>query len=324
MKAKRQCMVMIAAFMLVAFRSAWGGQIVTDDARTWARRAAEPGRSPQMTVANTAAVFPFANRTQQPEFNGLRKGIAALLVTDLSKLKGLSVIERTRLQALAEELNLREGRFGADDSMPPVGRCLGAQWLVGGTIERRGDGLQLEVGVLELPASRTIGRAEAEGAREDLLRMEKDLVFKIAGLLGIVPTPEEEMALRRPITTSGRAFLDFSACLDLSDRKEFREAAKWCESALKADPNFDLARSAVNELRSLGSAGGAGKSARFINSLRERTSLSNQLTPHDSMKRVITPQTTSIIEQSSPPLRQPADVPSEPTPVGPSPAPLPP
>lgn len=317
-------MVMITAFMLVAFRIAWGGEIVTDDARTWARRAVEPGRSPQATVANTAAVFPFANLTEQPEFNGLRKGMAVLLVTDLSKLKGLNVIERARLQALTEELNLREGGFGADDSMPPAGKYLGAQWLVGGTIRRQGDALRIEAGVLEVPASRTVGRAEAEGGREDLLRMEKDLVFKIAGLLGIVPTSEEAMALRRPITTSLRAFSDFSACLERSDRQQYREAAKLCESALKADPNFDLARRALNELRSLGSAGGTGKSARFINSLRERTSLSNQLTPHDSVKRLITPQTTSIIEQSSPPLPQPAEVPSEPTPVGPSPAPLPP
>lgn len=65
-----------------------------------------------------------------------------------------------------------------------------------------------------------------------------------------------------------------------------------------------------------GLAGGAGKRAKFINSVRERTSLTNQLTPQNSVKRVVTPHTTFVIDKARPPLPQPSAAQSTPAPAG--------
>jgi len=70
-----------------------------------------------------------------------------------------------------------------------------------------------------------------------------------------------------------------------------------------------------------GLAGGAGKRAKFINSVRERTSLTNQLTPQNSVKRLVTPQTTFVIDKARPPLPQPSAAQSTPAPSGPTPVP---
>ena len=135
--------------------------------------------------------------------------------------------------------------------------------------------------------------------------MEKDLVFEIIKFLKIVPTPQEETELKKPITINVKALFDFSKCIDLSDRRDYQEASKSCESALKADPNFGLARDTLNELRDLVGSGAGNKSINLLRSLRNQTSLTNQLTPHESDKRLVTPATVDNVERSRPPTPDP-------------------
>lgn len=120
-----------------------------------------------------------------------------------------------------------------------------------------------------------------------------------------MPTPQEEIELQKPITINVKALFDFSKCIDLSDRKDYEQAAKSCESALKEDPNFGLARDTLNELRSLGRPGAENKSINLLRSLRNQTSLTNQLTPHESDKRLVTPDKIDRMEGSRPPTPEP-------------------
>ena len=111
--------------------------MVTDDARTWAKQAvAQEKALKAVTVANTVAVLYFFNRTGQPDLDPLQKGLTVMLITDLSKVKSLTVVERVRLQALAEELKLGVSGLVTENTAPRVGKLLGAHWLVGGNFAR--------------------------------------------------------------------------------------------------------------------------------------------------------------------------------------------
>ena len=57
-----------------------------------------------------------------------------MLITDLSKIKGIKVLERVKMQALVEELGLGISGLVEAKTFPRVGRLLGAQHLVGGDI----------------------------------------------------------------------------------------------------------------------------------------------------------------------------------------------
>jgi TolB-like protein len=308
MKTKGLLILIILAFSATAASGpAWGGQVVTDDARSWAKQAVAQEKALKVaTVANTVAVLYFFNRTGQPDLDPLQKGLTVMLITDLSKVKSLTVVERIRLQALAEELKLGVSGLVTENTAPRVGRLLGAYWLVGGNLlGGQPSPLQIKSNVLDVPTSQITGQPGAEGVLEELLRMEKDLVFGIIKFLKIVPTPQEEIELKKPITINVKALFDFSKCIDLSDRKDYEEASKSCEKALKEDPNFGLARDTLNELRNLGLPGGGDKSVNLLRSLRNQTSLTNQLTPHESDKRLVTPATVNTMEGSQPPTPEP-------------------
>jgi TolB-like protein len=315
MKTKRLLILMILAlFATGASSPAWGAQVVTDEARAWAKQAIEQEKSLKTVAApNAVAVLNFFNLTRQADLDPLQKGIAAMLITDLSKVKSLTVVERIRLQALVEEMKLGVSGLVEDTTAPQVGKVLGAHWLVGGNIlSGQASLLQIKSDVLDVPTTQITGQPGAEGILEEILRMEKELVFEIIKLLKIVPTAQEEIELKKPITLSVKALFDFSKCLDLSDQRKYEEAVKSCEGALKADPNFGVAQTALKELTKLAPPKTVDRSVKLLDSLRNRTSLNNQLTPHQSEKRVLAPADAQRIDigKPSPPEPPPPSAPS--------------
>ena len=100
-------LIVLALFVTATSSPSWGGQVVTDDARTWAKQAVEQEKALKTIMgANTVAVLYFLDRTGKPDLDPLQKGLTVMLITDLSKVKSLTVVERVRLQAVAEELKL--------------------------------------------------------------------------------------------------------------------------------------------------------------------------------------------------------------------------
>ena len=105
------CCVLAALSCLCLTGSALAAGVVTDDDRTWAREALREERDLQVDASrNTVGVLYFENNSGDAALDPFQKGLSLMLVTDLSSVAGLEVVERVRLQALVEELGL--GRSG--------------------------------------------------------------------------------------------------------------------------------------------------------------------------------------------------------------------
>jgi TolB-like protein len=313
---KEKSRVLVTAMILLAMwhTQLWAGQVVTEQVKVWAKRALSEEHSLQaITATDTVAVLYFHNLTQQQDLDPLQKGIAIMLMTDLSKVKGLNVVERVRIQALAEEMKLGVSGLVEKGTAPRLGKLLRAYWLLGGDLHR-GDptGLDILCNVLEVPPEKVAGQAGSKGVLEDLFKMEKEILFEVIRLLKVAPTREEDAELRKPLSTSIRALLLFFRGIDQSDRGNYAEAAKYYGMALKEDPGLALATDALKELQDLGLVGKTSKSKELLRSLRDRTSLTNQLTPHESVKRALNPTDVTTIELGQPPPPEPPP-PSQPS-----------
>jgi TolB-like protein len=299
LKMTRKQLIVAIGLLLIwggILNAAWAGQVVTEDEKAWARRAIDQEKAVGgLAAPNTVAVLYFRNLTGQADLDPLQQGIPVMLITDLSKVKSLNVVERVRLQALVEELNLGASGLVAEDGAPRVGRLLGANWIVDGNLATgQQTPLQIKSSVLVVPAKQVAGQQTAGGILDDLFRMEKELLFEIIKLLKVEPSPQEEVELRKPVTTSIKALLDFSKGLQESDRGRYTEAAGFYERALKQDPGFKPAKQAIDELHALGLVKKAGVSRQLLRELRDRTSLTDQLTPEDSVKRERTPRDVRV------------------------------
>ena len=247
---------MVGALLLLGIVSsqAFAGQVVTEDVRQWAQDAVAQEQAIKPAPApNTVAVLYFHNRSQNPQLNPLQKGLAFLLMTDLASVGDIRLVERVKLQALVEELNLGVSGLVEKDSAPRMGKLLGAGYLVGGDI--RGS-KEIELGIhsnlLQVKGQSTLGQPSAEGMLAQVFELEKKILFEIIDLLKIKLTEDQKERLKKPFTTNYKALIYLSNGLDASDRGNYSRAAIYYHQSLGQDPQFQPAKNALDELRGLG------------------------------------------------------------------------
>lgn len=205
---------------------------------------------------NAIAVLYFDNVTGKDALGPLSKGLTDMLITDLSQSHELSVVERARLQSLLDEMAL--GQTGVVDvnTAPRLGKLLGASKFVQGTILNIGNNsLRIDAGLSSTKAAQVIGVDKVSGELVSFMKMEKDLAFRIFDLLGVRLSPEEREAVQKLPTENILAFMQYCRGLDYEDRGMVRNAQHAFASAVKADPNFNKAQTAVNRVDAMSTVG---------------------------------------------------------------------
>jgi TolB-like protein len=191
---------------------------------------------------NTIAVMPFHYAGSDSTFRPLERGLAALVVTDLSRVHQLKLVERARVQVLLDELRLVEK--GSVDAATGArsGRLVGAAQVVQGQFAT-GPAAQLR---LDATVVRAVDvQVAAAGSSADRLQalfdIEKAVVFQLLDRLGITLTPSERVAISERPTRDLEAFLLYSKGLESEDRGDFAGAAQAFQSAARIDPGFRAA-----------------------------------------------------------------------------------
>jgi TolB-like protein len=210
-----------------------------------ARRAiaAEQSLVSRAPRPNTVAVLPWTYLGADSTLKPLERGLAHLLVGDLARVSRLTLLERDRVQALADELALARAGLVDSGTAARSGRLLGAAEVVHGAIRETPSGeirLDAQVVTTSDAAVRATGSASDRLAR--LFAMEKAVVFDLLERWGIPLTPAERRAISEQPTADLQAFLAFSRGLEAEDRGEFLEAGQHFQAAAGRDPSFSAAR----------------------------------------------------------------------------------
>jgi tetratricopeptide (TPR) repeat protein len=194
-------------------------------------------------AARTVGVFPFVAIASDPDLQALGVALAELLTTDLAQTDRLTVLERTQVQRLLDEIQLgASGRVDASTAARS-GRILGAGSIVQGRVEAAGEGLSLQAAVLRVPTD-TIGRnpLRERDALSRIFELEKRLALSIFEQLGVQLTDAERQRVTRVPTSNVQALIAFGYGLAAQDAGRHSEAVSHFVRALDADPSFDAAR----------------------------------------------------------------------------------
>lgn len=233
---------------LAAVQRAELAQAAKDAIANEARLAATPG-SPR-----TVAVFPLRFSGTDSSLVPLERGIAALMVTDLSMSRELTVLERERVQALMDEVTLSQsGRADATTAVRS-GRMLAAGRVIQGSITQLPNrALRLDAAVVDVPTSQALRSAQGEDRLEQIFALEKQIVLQVFDALGVRLSPEERARIEERPTRSLQAFLAFSSGLLAEDNGNLDLASRFYGDALRIDPGFGAAaaaRTSVDQARS--------------------------------------------------------------------------
>lgn len=233
---------------------AQAGQVITQGEKSWAKEALQQEKAMgAISNPNSIAVLYFNNKSGQDKLNPLQKGMAVMLITDLAKVEQLQVVERVRMQALLDEMDLGVSGMMDAQTAPTVGKLLGAYFVASGDI-LAGSGQNLEVAstLLDVPFESVTKQPTVVGALDQLFKLEKTVLFNIVDQLHITLSPAKKIELQKPLSASTTALLALFLGIDYSDKGQYSQAAKMYEQALVEDPNLKMAQSALQELKGMG------------------------------------------------------------------------
>lgn len=201
-------------------------------------------RSP--TDENTVAISAFKNLGSE-NIRPLGKGMAALLIHDISLVPDLQVVERVRLQALLEELKLGTSGLVDAGTAPKIGKLLKARHVTSGSLaDLEKENLQIASAMVDADRMADIDTQEAKGKLKAFYDLEKDIACQIVEDLD-KSCEDAPPAFFKIHTKSLAALLFFGAGLDYLDRQQYDQARDSFQKALDEDPSFELAQQALLE-----------------------------------------------------------------------------
>ena len=211
----------------------------------------------------TVAVLPLRFSGPDTSLKSLERGFADLLTTDLARSAQLTLVERSRMQALLDEVKLQQ--TGATDAASNVrtGRLIRAGRVVQGSLQQlNGTTLRADAAVVDVPTSRVTGTAQNSNLLDQVFDIEKRLALDLFTQLGVTLTVAERNAVEQRPTRSLAAFLSYSRGLTAEDEGRYDDAARFYNDAVRLDPGFGAAQQKSQEARA--AAAGASVDAASV------------------------------------------------------------
>jgi TolB-like protein len=199
-------------------------------------------------LASTVAVLPLDKAAGSEAYDGLGKGLAGLIVSDLSAVDGLVVVERDRLDAVLDEIALGATSFVDPKTARKAGQGVGAEWVVVGEYSVVADTFVMSARVVVVETGEVRTASDASGTVAKWVDVEKQVVTDLLDQLD-APEAERREALDLPRPRELGAVQSYGLGLARQDDGKLEEARAAFREAVRMDPEFGLARSALGQLR---------------------------------------------------------------------------
>jgi len=201
----------------------------------------------------TVAVLYFDYTGKDEDLAVLRKGLAQMMISDLSSLDAVQLVERDRLEEVLVELKL--GQSGKIDAATAAkaGKLLGARYMIlGGYFDLQGT-LRVDARVVEVETGKVIQSVGTSGKPDDFLTVEQKLVGDIATVLGkqlslAPPASPPVPRVQPPAKLARRTAVLYSRALHDLDTGNKPRAKQQLQQVVKQQPDFKLAMVDLDKL----------------------------------------------------------------------------
>ena len=185
------------------------------------------------------AVLPFTNMSGDPEQEYFSDGISDDIITDLSKIAGLTVIAR----------NSSFTYKGRSVDIRTVGRELGVQSVLEGSIRRAGKRVRIAAQLIDTTNGGHLWADRYDRDLTDIFEVQDDVTHRIVDALKITLSPAEKERLADTETSKTSNVVAYDCVLRgrefmLGKEKNletFGQAIKYFKQALEHDPNYSVA-----------------------------------------------------------------------------------
>lgn len=227
---------------------------------------------------DSVAVLYFGN-TGNEELAPLKVGLSQMLITDLKMTKGLTVVERERIQEVLDELEMGHSGVVDKKTAAKVGKLTGAEWiLMGGYFELAGT-FRIDARLIDVETGEILHAYGVTGTASEFPSLEKAIAANMGAALATrindgggasAPPPiqvpqagttrgsaladqasqaaEGATELARHAGNAVKAAVAYSEGLIFLDNKDVARAREAFETAISSDPELDAAKMALASL----------------------------------------------------------------------------
>jgi TolB-like protein len=210
-------------------------------------RAAPAERKPGVAVL----YFDYSGKDEQLVV--LRKGLAQMMISDLSAIDAVQLVERDRLEDVLAELKLGQTARIDPATAARAGKLLGARLVViGGYFDLKRT-LRVDARVVEVETGKVVQSVGATGDPDDFLALEQKLVGQIGASLAkqlalLPPQSPARPRVKPPSRLARHVALLYSQALDDLDSRDRRAAKAKLTQVVEQQPDFALATLDLNKL----------------------------------------------------------------------------
>ncbi len=208
-----------------------------------AAKSAPAAPTPPKQEKPSIAVLPFNNMSGDAEQEYFSDGISEDIITDLSKVGGLTVIAR----------NSSFTYKGRSVDIRSVGRELGVRSVLEGSIRRAGNRVRITAQLINAEDGAHIWADRFDRDLNDIFAVQDEVTQQIVKALKVALTPQEKerLATDQPAALDGEALDAVLKARTLmirptKNRGVFTETVTLLERALELQPNYSEAKAALS------------------------------------------------------------------------------
>ena len=218
----------------------------------------------------TVAVLSFDNNTGRADYDPLGKGVASMMISDLSSVEEIQLVERDRTQDLLKEMELQHSRYFDSTTAVKAGHMVGAQYVVVGSFVAVQPKIRIDTRVVRVETGEIVKTAAVTGDEDSFFDLEQKLASRLIDGLGVALSPESQQRLasrqRANRIDALSTMLGFSQALTLYDAGDYLGAAERMGPVLRASPSSELLVASLSEMRRRATAASKDKAKEKLKS----------------------------------------------------------
>lgn len=179
----------------------------------------------------TVAVLYFDYSGRQSDLAELQKGLAQMLISDLSASNDIQIVERDRLEAVLSELHLARTAKLDPSFVNRIGRLLGARYLILGGYFSIGTMFRIDARIVEVETGRVVASCFGMGKQEEIWAVEQQVGNQLLQKIGEnllenfrLRTAAPNQAYSQPPHVTPKTIRDLSHALDALDKGDTEHA----------------------------------------------------------------------------------------------------
>ena len=224
------------------------------------------------------AVLPFVSMSGNVEQQYFGDGITEDIITELARFRNLQVLAR----------NTSFRYRGQDVDVQRVGRELGVQYIVEGSVRRVGDRIRITAQLIDAATGHHVWADRFDRNEEELFEVQDQVVKTIAAtLVGRMHAAATERAQRKPPASLAAYELVLRGdALPLYRPGSSEEARKLFEQAIALDPGYAKAYALLSNLEMTDWSRDFNASAKILDRAFELAQKAIEIDPNDPSSQV--------------------------------------